>query len=110
MTVFPIHPVNRLDMAFGGDVSKLLPPYADIPAPFKSDNTRTWFHKLPIDWFYRGLTSIQLTPRDGVDGEAALQHIRAVLVSFEPKHEHKMAGVAYLLDQWFSGGKWEVRK
>ena len=27
--------------------------------------------------------------------------IAAILASFEPKHEHKEAGAAYLLSQWF---------
>jgi hypothetical protein len=37
-----------------------------------------------------------------VDTNKALAHIQCIMMSFEPKHEHKTAGVAFLLDEWFS--------
>jgi len=46
-----------------------------------------------------------LTPKDGVDVKKAMRALKAALGSFEPKHEHKMAAVGYMLSQWFDRGK-----
>lgn len=43
----------------------------------------------------------RLTARPGVDRDKALVAIKAALGSFEPKHEHKEAGCAFLLHEWF---------
>ena len=37
----------------------------------------------------------------GVDFKQAHAHISVILGSFEPKHEHKIAGCAYLESMWF---------
>ena len=39
--------------------------------------------------------------KDGVDNKKAMAAISAILRSFDPKHEHKEAGVAYLFSEWF---------
>ena len=54
-------------------------------------------------WFFRGLpetTSLDL--KDGIDGKLAIRHLGAIQGSFAPKHEHKMAAVAYLASLWFN--------
>jgi hypothetical protein len=79
-------------------VGRLLPDMEDIPAEFKH-RSNPW-SQLVSRWFFRGLTG-RFVPRDGIDGTAALRHVKTVLGSFEPKHEHKEAGVAYLLSLWF---------
>ena len=87
-------------MAFGN--VKHLPKYEDIPAEFKRD--RNPYARFVSDWFFRGRTKqdlARLTPKPGVDRPKALAAIQAVLASFEPSHEHKEAGAAYLLSQWF---------
>ena len=107
--MFPISDVDPVTMAFGAvDTSKLMPPYADIPQEFKHGSGK--WNRLMSDWFYCGVKNMVLTPREGVDQVKALRHIKSILASFEPKHEHKEAGVAYLLDQWFSDGTWERAK
>jgi len=45
-------------------------------------------------------------PNDGIDQNKALRHIKAILGSFEPKHEHKEAAAAYLLSLWFKSVKY----
>lgn len=95
--------VNKLDMAFG-NVS-WLPPWSEIPEQFKRGHTPE--NKLVGQWFFNGLTEqdvATLQPRDGVEKERALAACSACLRSYEPKHEHKEAGVAYLLNQWFVVG------
>ena len=70
----------------------------------------TIWNQLQRDWFYHGLASLDLTPRQGVDAQKALRHLSAIQKSFESKHEHKEAAVAYLLSQWFEDEpKWEVQ-
>lgn len=89
--------ITDLDMAFGGKAMKILPPYSSIPEDFKSDSNK--FNRFVSGWFYKGLLS---KPRsvEGIDLNLALGNIKACLVDFQPKHEHKIAGSAYLASQW----------
>jgi hypothetical protein len=96
----PIPDVTGLDLAFG----KIdhLPPYDSLPVEFRKR------HDPHVDfvsnWFFRGLKQddlARLKPKPGVDQNKALAAISVILRSFAPKHEHKEAGCAYLLAQWF---------
>ena len=98
--------VSGLDIAFGGDISRLLPPYADIPDAFKHGDTK--WNRLFAQWFYSGVSHLVMTPKPGIDQAKALRHICAVMVSFEPKHEHKEAGIAVLLNEWFADATWQA--
>lgn len=80
-------------------VGTLLPPTSDIPAEFKQHDGTEW-NRLVSRWFFEGLNGT-LVARDGIDATAATRHLSAVLRSFEPKHEHKEAGAAYLMSLWF---------
>ncbi|PZM62587.1 hypothetical protein [Paenibacillus dendritiformis] len=91
--------VTDLEMAFGGDMKKLLPAMSEIPEEFTSLGSK-WC-KLISDWFYIGLSELKAQPREGIDTQEAFRHIRAILGSFEPKHEHKIACCAYLMSLWF---------
>lgn len=95
--------VTGLDLAFGGDMSKLLPAWKDIPDEFKRHYGNK-FVSIIENWFFSGLGANygKLMPKEGIDKSEALAHIKAVLGSFEPKHEHKTAGCAYLLSQFFT--------
>lgn len=95
--------VDDVTMHFGG-IKGLMPPRESVPDRF------TWGDRLFNDWFYRGLKSIELTPKDGIDRDKAVRHIRTIMGSFEPKHEHKEAACAYLFELWFQPGKWEPKE
>ncbi|MDE1179460.1 hypothetical protein [Paraburkholderia sp.] len=95
--------ISDLDVAFG--TVKGLPDYASIPEEFKRGNTK--WNKLFSAWFYGGLKSLKIAPHEGVDKAAALKHIKALMASWEPKHEHKEAGVAYLMSKYFADVEWE---
>jgi hypothetical protein len=100
--------INGVDLAFGGDTKKLLPPYDSIPAEFKRDSN-PWC-QVVYTWFFNGIKRGVVDSwkaKPGIDKGAALAHVKACLASWEPKHEHKEAGCAYLLDMWFE--KPEVR-
>lgn len=90
--------VTGVDVAFGGSVQKLMPSYEAIPDEFKRGNN--YWCQWQSKWFYEGLDGVP-KPKDGVDGKKAMRHLAAVQRSFEPKHEHKSAAVAYLASLWF---------
>ena len=64
--------------------------------------------RLAKDWFFRGAKLGKLTPKNGIDAQAAIRHVRYCMGSWEPKHEHKEAGCAYLLSLWFDDIEYQV--
>lgn len=91
--------VSDIDMAFGVKAMELLPPWNSIPDEFKRGNTK--WNKLVSKLFFEGGKGISLKPKHGINSTEAYRHISCCLRSFEPKHEHKEAGCAYLFSQWF---------
>lgn len=100
--------VTDADIVFGGKAMTLLPPYANIPDEFKRGTSR--WNRVVRDWFFKGLSNCQWIPKEGVDTTRALRHIKAIMGSFEPKHEHKEAGCAYLLSEFFEDVTYEKAK
>lgn len=92
--------VSDLLYAFPGHLDRLLPAWSDIPEEFKQSNEWTRF----VDaWFYEGWPSdLNLYEHPDVDAMTAHRHLHTILRSFEPKHEHKVAGVAWLMSRWFA--------
>jgi hypothetical protein len=91
--------ISDLDAAFPTNVSRLMPRYEDIPVMFKSSSNE--WAQLASMLFFEGGKGVLLTPRPGINTTTAIRHVRAILASFEPKHEHKEAAVAFLLSKWF---------
>lgn len=91
--------VADLDLAFPAQVKHLMPPYEEIPEQFRGGQS-PWTRVVQT-WFYKGLSAAKLHTKPGVDGAKALRHLSCIINSFEPKHEHKMAAVAFLMSQWF---------
>lgn len=77
---------------------EILPPYSEIPDEFKR-GSNPWA-EWQGEWFYSGLKKLP-TPKAGIDLDLAMKNLACVQGSFEPKHEHKQAGVAYLASLWF---------
>ena len=102
--------VSDIDVVFPANVMNLMPAYKDIPEEFRNFNSKNKWNKLFNDWFYRGIINLQLDPKDGIDTNKALRHIKAIMGSFQPKHEHKEAAVAYLFSLWFKDVKYDVKK
>lgn len=96
--------VSQVEMAFPANVRHLMPTYEELQ---KVKVDKKW-HDLFNQWFFRGLKSLEIEPKEGIDKQMALRHIKAVMGSFEPKHEHKQAGVAFLMSQFFKDAKWVV--
>lgn len=96
-----MYPINgkltKVDIAFPANVSHLMPAWKDIPDSYKGGSG------IAARWFYTGLpVGTEFTPRDGVDVTQAMAQLKCILGSFEPKHEHKIAAVNFLLNEWFS--------
>jgi len=105
MLAIPV--LTGADVAFGG--IKHMPKYEDVPDNFKESYDP--FCKAVSSWFFSGAKGIpngleingqKFVAKDGVDSVMALRAIKAVLGSFEPKHEHKEAACAYMLAEWFN--------
>lgn len=93
-----------------------MPKYETVPEEFKSHHGNP-FCDAVSSWFFSGakregrsliVDGKTFTAKDGVDADKALRAIRAVLGSFEPKHEHKEAACAYMLSEWFDLAKSEA--
>jgi len=92
--------VNNAEMAFGVKAMDLMPAYPDIPNEFKSQDNP--FVKWQQKWFFSGLERKDIPKsKKGIDQNQAIRHLAAIQRSFEPQHEHKEAGVAYLASLWF---------
>lgn len=89
--------VSGAELAFGGDMKKLLPE--SIPATFIESSSK--WHTIINDWFYVGITDVSCVPKKDVDTNEAIRHIKAILASFEPKHEVKIESCAYLMSCFF---------
>jgi hypothetical protein len=85
--------VTDLEVAFG--TARLLPSKADIPKEFWDGNIYT---KLASAIFYnRALPAGSVMFHDGYAKDDVVKAVRAHLSSFEPDHDHKIAGVGYMM-------------
>jgi len=101
---FPVKEVCISDIAFPRDViGRLLPRQEDIPKVFKDGfaTSSTKWHQAAEAWFYCGAKDFKFIVKDGIDLKKAQAHLSACLRSLEPEHEHRIAGVAYLMSLWF---------
>jgi len=106
ITADVIQSVTKVDVAFGGGY-KFLPPYETIPAEFKNDVNP--FVRLANDLMYKGVPgpktpSMTLRPDLVPVAPKIPDFMGSILSSFQPKHEHKIAGAAFLLSQMFTVG------
>jgi hypothetical protein len=105
--MIPVPQVDRLDVTFGN--IKHMPRYDTLPADFKRHDGNAYV-KAASTWFFSGakgspngitIGDVTFKAKPGVEAVKALAAIKAILGSFEPKHEHKEAGCAFLLAEWF---------
>ena len=107
--------VDDITFAFPVHVKKFMPEYGEIPADFRNLNSigksgpAKWI-RFQMDWFGSGFEKLDLAPREGVDPKLAIRHLAIIQKSFEPKHEHKVAAVAYLASLWFEDVVYQTKK
>lgn len=83
----------------GGALRRMLPPRDQLPEEFRR-RSDPWCD-VADRWFFNGLNASELRPKPGIDAAKALRHLRTIMGSFEPKHEHKIGGVGFLMSRWF---------
>lgn len=96
--------VTDLEKTFGR-IEGLLPELDDIPEEFKT-RENIW-NKFTNSLFLGSLENLELYPKENIDPQIAYDHIHCILKSFEPKHEHKIAGCAYLFSEFFLDFKYK---
>ena len=90
-----MEPQTEINPADG--IANLMPD--DIPDEFyKTGNP---YVKCAQAWLSRGISRFGLKAKPNVQKVHALRHMSVIMRSWEPKHEDKIAGVAYLMSQWF---------
>jgi hypothetical protein len=98
--------VTGLDVAFGN--IKHMPKFDTLPEEFRRDRHPTC--RAIYDWIFSGAKRFPggitigkrtFTAKEGVDCDKAIAAIRSVLASFDPSHEHKVSGCAFMLNEWF---------
>ena len=96
-TVTPNDMASITDAELAFSTQRLLPAWEDIPEEFRRGNLYT---KVAESIFYGSPPppcSIEL--KEGFDSSALNRAVRAHLQSWGPKHEHKIAGVGYMIAQ-----------
>jgi hypothetical protein len=87
-----------VDAAFGARLSDY-PPMSSVP-----DGTRNHEHVASTLFFNGGvLEDYGLNIKPGLDRRQVMIAIRALLCSWDPKHEHKTAVVGWALSEWCDG-------
>lgn len=91
--------ISDPEVAFS--TQRLLPAWVDIPEAFRQGNVYTKLAEAIC--FSSTLPTMDIVFRESFDdagAPAALNRcVRAHLLSFGPSHEHKIAGVGYMISQ-----------
>lgn len=90
-----LNSVTDVEIAFG--TTRLLPEIEQIPIEFMLGNAYT---ELSERLFTGRPISGEIALKDGVKPDKLNRAVRAHLRSFDPKHEHKIAGVGLLIRQF----------
>lgn len=87
--------ITDVELAFSTE--RFLPKQEDIPAEFWEGNLYTGL----VDALFAGapLPDLQIEMKPGFEVEHLQRAVRAHLQSFGPSHEHKIAGIAYMLSK-----------
>lgn len=95
LTPADLESISEPEVAFSTE--RLLPAWEDIPEEFKVGNLYT---RLASALFYGWeLPDCQIDMKEGFEPKALNRAVRAHLQSWGPKHEHKIAGVGFMIAQ-----------
>ena len=97
------HPFSKEEIQKCISVNDIMPAYNELDNSFKHGNTK--WNEATNTWFFKCIKKSQFTPKEGIDIDCAFMHLGAIMSSYEPKHEHKEAGVAFLMSLWFDDVK-----
>ena len=92
-------PVSDVDFAFPATViGRYIPDWGQLPKPFQQFTSG--YEKLA---YHACFHSVELRPEaliERIEADMASRQLSAVARSFEPRHEHKQAALAFLLSLW----------
>jgi len=108
--MFPVKEASDVDMVFPAKLAGFIPSMDEIPAEFKGFNLNNKWLRTQADWFFNGITIVNIVPKPDVDVQKAMRHLAVIQRSFEPSHEHKEAAVAFLMSEWFEEFEYTVNK
>lgn len=93
---------DGLSAAFGARLADY-PRMEAVPKQFQEHSGP--YQNVVSSLFFRGgkLSDYGLDFKPSIDRSAAMTALRALLGSFDPKHEHKTAVVAWALSEWCDG-------
>lgn len=96
---FPVPEFDGATVAFGAPCSAYL-TREEMGDDFYNDRNR--YTRAAQSLFFRGgsLADHGLRLKPGIDRTLAMRALRALLGSFEPKHEIKIGTVGYALREW----------
>lgn len=96
-TVTPEQMASITDAEMAFSTMRLLPSWDEIPEEFRRGNIYT---KLAESIFFgRELPVCEIMMNPGFAPESLNRAVRAHLQSWAPKHEHKIAGVGFMIAQ-----------
>jgi hypothetical protein len=94
-------PPDEVTLAFPANVVGVMPGYVDLRTT-EFDRLEHPLRQFAERWFSDGLAPrTMFLPTSGINTKLALRHLHGILRSTQPKHEHKLAAVAFLLNEWF---------
>ena len=86
--------ITEPEVVFG--TTKLLPSREAIPSEFH-DSVNLYVQVVDAVFHGRSMPDSTIEFRPGFEQAKVVRAVRAHLTSYEPQHQHKIAGVAYLL-------------
>ena len=87
--------ITDLEIAFG--TTRLPPEVEAIPAEFKSQCGNIYTRITDSIFMGTDMPQGEIVMKDGFDPETVNRCVRAHICSWSPKHEHKIAGVGYMI-------------
>jgi len=101
--LLPKH-VDAVTLAFPANVVGVyLPKLEEIPDKYKT-NEYSWKGgcELATRIFSNECSGkkVGFVPMPGVDPQGVWEHLSVCLGSYQPKHEHKIAGTGWLIEMW----------
>lgn len=101
-TLTPADVASITDVECAFSTTRLLPEVEDIPAEFKSQRGNIYTDIADCIFFGKEMPEAEIEMKEGFDPEAVNRCVRAHLTSWSPKHQHKIAGVGYMISMTMS--------
>lgn len=87
--------ISDVELAFSTE--KLLPPWDEIPEEFKRSGGNQYTALAEAIFYGAPMPNGEIKMKPGFSPEAMNRAVRAHLQSWGTKHEHKIAGVGYII-------------